>query len=42
MRQDGGHASANVVATDNGRVPDLDASDIGNRVERTSGQDANF
>jgi hypothetical protein len=24
MGQDGGHASAHVVATDNGRVPDLD------------------
>ena len=32
MWKDGGHASANIVATDDGRVADLNASNIGNRI----------
>jgi hypothetical protein len=34
MGQDGGHASAHVVATDNGRVPDLNASGISDCIRR--------
>jgi hypothetical protein len=42
MRQDRGHASAHVVATDDGCVPDLNASDIGDRIERPSRKDADL
>ena len=41
MRQDGCHASAHVVATGDGRLPDLNASNIGDRIQRAGGQDAN-
>jgi hypothetical protein len=34
MRQDGGHTCTHVVATDDGRVPDLNTSNIGDRVKR--------
>jgi len=36
MRQDGGYSSAQVVATDDGRLPDLNASNIGDGIERPS------
>ena len=35
MREDGGHAGANVVAFDNGGLPDAHAGDVGNRIQRT-------
>ena len=31
-----------VAATDDGRVPDLDAGDVGDRIERPDSQDADF
>jgi hypothetical protein len=42
MRQDGSHSSVQVVATDDGRVPDPDTSHIGDRIQRASRQDTNL
>src|SRR5712692_9027105 len=42
MWQDGGHAGAHVAATDDGRVPDLDTSDVGDRIEPPSRQDTDL
>jgi hypothetical protein len=42
MRQDGSHTSAHVVATDDGRVPNLNASNIGDCIEQPGLQDAAF
>src|SRR5438445_11590439 len=42
MRQDGGHASVHIVATDDGGVPDLNASNIGDCIERPGRQDADL
>jgi hypothetical protein len=40
VRQDGGHAGADLVTADHGRVTDADTRDVGNRVVRTGGVDA--
>ena len=37
VRQDGGHAGADVIALDKRDLPDADASDIGDGVERPGG-----
>src|SRR2546426_1901140 len=42
MRKDGGHASAHIRATDDGGVPDLNASDIGDRIKRPGRQYADL
>src|SRR5437899_7989023 len=42
MWQDGGHARAHIAATDDGLLPDLNASNIGDRIERPSRQDADL
>src|SRR5205809_4496042 len=42
MWQDGGHARAHIAATDDSRLPDLNASNIGDRVERPGRQDADL
>jgi hypothetical protein len=34
MRQGGGHPGTDVVAPDDGGVPNFDASNIGDRIER--------
>jgi hypothetical protein len=42
MWQNGGHAGADVVAANNGRVPDFDTGNIGDRIERSGRQDTDF
>jgi hypothetical protein len=42
MWQNGGHAGADVIAANNGRVPDFDAGNIADRIERTGRQDADL
>jgi hypothetical protein len=42
MRPDGGDTRAHVVATDDGRVPDFDAGNIGDRIERIPWEDAHL
>ena len=42
MWQDGGHARAHIAATDDGGVPDLDASNVGDRIEWPGRQDADL
>jgi hypothetical protein len=42
MRQDRGYASAHIVATDDRRLPDFHARDIGDCVERLSRQNADL
>src|SRR5688572_16728952 len=38
VRQDGGHARANVITTNNGRVSDAHACNVGDRIVRASGK----
>jgi len=42
VRKDGGDAGANVVAADDRGVADVDAGNIGDGVERTTGEDADL
>jgi len=42
MWQNGGHAGADVVAANNGRLPDLDIGNIGDRIERPGRQNADL
>src|SRR5215472_1369632 len=42
MRPYGGHARVHVVVTDDGRLSDLNASNIGDRIEQSSRQDADL
>ena len=42
VREDGGHAGADVVSTDYGGVSDLDAGDVGDGVERAGREDADL
>ena len=42
MWQNGGHAGADVVAANNGGLPDFDTGNIGDRIERPGRQDADL
>jgi len=41
MRQDCGHTGADIVATDDGRVTNLNSSNICDRIQRPGRQNAN-